>query len=285
MKSYDFKVNNISVTSQLSPDIPKTMIDEHRMVQVFLNILTNAEQVMQKADGKGQIDFCTTASNDAIEITIRDDGPGMPPQELSRIFEPFFTTKEVGQGTGLGLSISYGIIKEHGGEIRAESVEGEGTTFYITLPVVVPEEEYGNQAIPSLDTDGTTKHLLVVDDESHIRDLLRKYLEMERYTVDLASDGQEAWRKLANMDYSCVILDLKMPGMSGPELYQRMHGNSEALASKVVFITGDSVSPETHEFISQIENPVIMKPFQLEELLRTVQDLWEKQPLIDTIAI
>ena len=118
MKSYDFKVNNISVTSQLSPEIPKTMIDEHQLAQVFLNILANAEQVTQKADGKGQIDFCTTASNDAIEITIRDDGPGMPPEELSKIFEPFFTTKEVGQGTGLGLSISYGIIKEHGGEIR-----------------------------------------------------------------------------------------------------------------------------------------------------------------------
>jgi signal transduction histidine kinase len=189
MKSYDFKVNNIVVTSQLSPEIPKTMIDEHQLVQVFLNVLTNAEQVMQKSEGKGQIGLCTTASNDAIEITITDNGPGMPPQELSRVFEPFFITKDVGQGTGLGLSISYGIIKEHGGEIRAESVEGEGTTFYITLPVVVPEEAKGNLASPSLDTDRTTKHLLVVDDEPHIRDLLQKYLEMERYTVDLASDG------------------------------------------------------------------------------------------------
>ncbi|MBT43991.1 MAG: hypothetical protein CL922_00815, partial [Deltaproteobacteria bacterium] len=279
MKSYDFKVNNISVTSQLSPEIPKTMIDEHQLVQVFLNILNNAEQVMQKSVGRGQIDFCTTVSNGAIEIIIRDDGPGMSPQELSRIFEPFFTTKEVGQGTGLGLSISYGIIKEHGGEIRAESVEGEGTTFYITLPVIVPEEAKGNQARPSLDTDRTTKHLLVVDDEPHIRDLLRKYLEMERYTVDLAADGQEAWRKLANMDYSCVILDLKMPGMSGPELYQLMQGISETLASKVVFISGDTVSPDTREFVSQTGNPLITKPFNLEEMLQTVQNLWDRTPV------
>ena len=279
MKSYDFKVNNISVTSQLSPEIPKTMIDEHQLVQVFLNILTNAEQVMQKFEGKGQIDFYTTASNDAIEITIRDHGPGMPPDELSRIFEPFFTTKEVGQGTGLGLSISYGIIKEHGGDIRAESVEGEGTSFYITLPVVVPEEANGNLATTSLDIDRTTKHLLVVDDEPHIRDLLRKYLEMERYMVDLAADGQEAWRKLANMDYNCVILDLKMPGMSGPELYQRMQSISESLASKVVFISGDTVSPDTREFVSQTGNSLLTKPFNLEEMLQAVQNLWDRMPV------
>jgi signal transduction histidine kinase len=279
MKSYDFKVNNISVTGQLSPDIPKTMIDEHQLVQVFLNILTNAEQVIHQANGRGQIQFDTKASANGIEITIRDDGPGMPPEELARIFEPFFTTKEVGQGTGLGLSISYGIVKEHGGEIRAESVEGEGTTFYITLPVVAPKEAAGSPAAPPSDTDRTTKHLLVVDDEPHIRNLLQKYLELERYTVDLASDGQEAWRKLANMDYSCVILDLKMPGMSGPELYQRMQGISETLASKVVFISGDRVSPDTREFVSQTGNPLITKPFNLEEMLQTVQNIWDRLPV------
>ncbi|MEE3141248.1 MAG: ATP-binding protein [Chloroflexota bacterium] len=279
MKSYDFKVNNISVTSQLSPEIPKTMIDEHQLVQVFLNILTNAEQVMQKFEGKGQIDFYTTASNDAIEITIRNHGPGMTPDELSRIFEPFFTTKEVGQGTRLGLIISYGIIKEHGGDIRVESDEGEGTSFYITLPVVVPEEANGNLATTSLDIDRTTKHLLVVDDEPHIRDLLREYLEMERYMVDLAADGQEAWRKLANMDYNCVILDLKMPGMSRPELYHRMQSMSESLASKVVFISGDTVSPDTREFVSQTGNPLLTKPFNLEEMLQTVQNLWDRMPV------
>ena len=97
---------------------------------------------------------------------------------------------------------------------------------YITLPAVVPEEANGNLATTSLDIDWTTKHILVVDYEPHIRDLLRKYLEMERYMVDLAADVQEAWRKLANMDYNSVILDLKMPGMSGPELYQRMQSIS-----------------------------------------------------------
>jgi len=213
-----------------------------------------------------------------MEITLADDGPGMAPEVLNRIFEPFFTTKEVGQGTGLGLSISYGIIKQHGGDVWAESVEGEGTTFHITLPVVAPEEIPVFQAPSSVSTGKTTKHLLVVDDEPHIRDLLRRYLELERYTVDLAEDGHEAWRKLANMEYDCILLDLKMPGMSGPELYQLIHEIGEPLASKVVFITGDTVNPATRDFISKTGNPVITKPFRLEELLRTVHNLWEKLP-------
>ena len=112
-------------------------------------------------------------------------------------------------------------------------------------------------------------------DEPFIRDLLRKYLELKRYTVDLAEDGQEAWRKLLTMEYDCILLDLRMPGMSGPELYQLMQGTNEVLASKVVFITGDTVSPDTREFIDKTGNPVVTKPFRLEELMRTVQDSWE----------
>ena len=274
MKSYDFKVSNIEVVSQLSPELRKTMADEHQLVQVFLNILTNAEQAIHQAGGKGKIKVCTAISGDEIEITVKDDGPGIPSEVLSRIFEPFFTTKEVGQGTGLGLSISYGIIKQHGGDIWAESVDGESTTFHITVPVVVPEEITVFQVPTSASRSNTTSHLLVVDNEPHIRDLLRKYLESERYTVDLAEDGREAWRKIQNIKYDCIILDLKMPGMSGPELYQLIQEIGEPLASKVVFITGDTLSPETSSFLDSSGNPVLTKPFSVaeleEEVLRAV---------------
>ena len=232
MKSYDFRVNNIEVVSQLSLEIPKTMLDEHQLVQVFLNILTNAEQAMQMASGKGQIEVYTAVLGDQIEIIIKDDGPGIRSDVLHRIFEPFFTTKEVGQGTGLGLSISYGIIKQHGGDIWAENIEGAGTTFHITLPLVVPEEIKAFQMPFRESSARPTKHLLIVDDEPLIRDLLRKYLESERYTVDLAQDGQEAWRKLANMEYDCILLDLKMPGMNGRQLYDFMQDDIPGLLKK-----------------------------------------------------
>ena len=83
---------------------------------------------------------------------------------------------------------------------------------------------------------------------------------------------------MANMDYNCVILDLKVPGMS-PELYQRMQSISESLASKVVFISGDTVSPDTREFVSQTGNSLLTKPFNLEEMLQAVQNLWDRMPV------
>lgn len=274
MKSYDFKVSNIEVISQFSSEIRKTMIDEHQMVQVFLNILTNTEQAIHEANGKGRIWVSKVSSVDDFKITIKDDGPGIPFDVLNRIFEPFFTTKEVGQGTGLVLSISHGIVKQHGGEIWAESVEGQGTTFHIVLPVVAPEEIEDFPMPFSESTATTTKHILVVDDEPQIRNLLGKYLESERYTVDLAEDGREAGRKLANIDYDCILLDLKMPGMSGPELYKLIQGISQPLASKIVFVTGDTVSSGTRDFLSATGNPVVVKPFCMAELLRTMRQLW-----------
>jgi len=174
----------------------------------------------------------------------------------------------------LVLSISHGIVKQHGGEIWAESVEGQGTTFHIVLPVVAPEEIEDFPMPFSESTATTTKHILVVDDEPQIRNLLGKYLESERYTVDLAEDGREAGRKLANIDYDCILLDLKMPGMSGPELYKLIQGISQPLASKIVFVTGDTVSSGTRDFLSATGNPVVVKPFCMAELLRTMRQLW-----------
>jgi len=279
MKTYDFKVSNISVNSELSPKILKTMVDEHQLVQVLLNILTNAEQAIHEAGRAGHIDVRTRELDNRLEITIKDDGPGMPPEVLSKIFEPFFTTKEVGRGTGLGLSISYGIVKQHGGDVWVENSAAKGTKFHINLPVAGPEESALSQVAPAASLAKVTRHLLVVGDEPHIRDLLRRYLMSERYTVDLASGGREAWRKLTNMEYSCIILDLKMPGMSGRELYQRMRRSSQTLANKVVLISGDTISLDTRDFISQMGNPLITKPFSLGELMRTVRDFWDRLPV------
>ena len=108
--------------------MPKTIADAHQLQQVFLNVLTNAEQAMLEAHGKGHLTIRThiDTRNAHIIVEINDDGPGIPEAYLPKIFDPFFTTKEVGRGTGLGLSLSYGMIKEHGGDIYARSRSGIG---------------------------------------------------------------------------------------------------------------------------------------------------------------
>lgn len=135
LRAYDLRLHNILVTMELAPDLPDIMVDDGQLQQVFLNLVNNAEHAMLEANGKGHIRIQSAQVGNKIQIVVADDGPGIPREVLSRVFDPFFTTKETGKGTGLGLSISYGIIKEHGGEIKVQSQFGEGTTFIVELPV------------------------------------------------------------------------------------------------------------------------------------------------------
>ena len=275
IKSYDLTTSNVRVTQELSPDLLPTMVDEHQLIQVVLNLLTNAEQALRVSNRKGQVLVRATSSETMIKISILDDGPGIPPKLLRKVFEPFFTTRGVGEGTGLGLSICYGIVLQHDGNMWAESVPGEGATFHIELPIVGPE--VGGDLQPPghrpQQNAGATKHLLVVDDEPHIRDLLVRSLDLEKYTVDLAKEGLEAWRKLEARRYDCILLDLKMPGMSGQELFQHIEASDRELAKRVIFITGDTISPITRNFLSATENLVLSKPLDIELLGRQVGEL------------
>ena len=275
IKSYDLTTSNIRVTQELSPHLPPTMVDEHQLVQVILNLLTNAEQAIRVSNRKGQIRVRATSTESLIRISIIDDGPGIPPELLGKVFEPFFTTSGVGEGTGLGLSICYGIVRQHDGTLWAESIPGEGAAFHIELPIVSPEdrEDLEPSECQPQQIAAATKHLLVVDDEPHIRDLLVRSLELEKYTVDLAKEGGEAWRKFQARRYDCILLDLKMPGMNGQELFRRIEESDPELAKRVIFITGDTISPVTRNFLSANHNPVLSKPLDIELLGRQVGEL------------
>jgi two-component system NtrC family sensor kinase len=135
LHAYRMKVSGIEVVMDLEPGIPQTMADFHQMQQVFVNLVTNAEQAIATARGHGRLEATTRMSGTTIQITFADDGPGIPEDHLKSVFNPFFTTKGVGEGTGLGLSICHGIVTEHGGSIRVDSQPGQGAAFTIELPV------------------------------------------------------------------------------------------------------------------------------------------------------
>ena len=273
LKSSNFKAHNITVINDIPPTLPQTMVDEQQLIQVFINILTNAEQECFESHRGGQLYLKANSSPDWIKVSISDDGPGIPPENFDVIFEPFYSTKDVGKGTGLGLSICYGIIRQHGGELWAESEPGNGATFHVQIPIV---DEEGRTPAPGLEiVPPISKHLLVVDDEPHIGNLLVRSLEMEHYTVDLADGGEDAVRKLTSMDYDCILLDLKMPGMSGMELFRHIEASDQKAAKKVIFITGDTSDAQTHDFITDLKNPVVLKPFQLDDICRQVQKIVE----------
>ncbi|MEE8517634.1 MAG: ATP-binding protein [Dehalococcoidia bacterium] len=139
LRRYHMMVNNIILDTRMAVDLPRTMADPHKIQQVALNLIMNAEQAMIDANGGGRLVIITEWAGDSIWLRVLDDGPGIPSEDLEEIFNPFFSTKDDGQGTGLGLSICYSIIQEHGGSIEAVNrVEG-GTEFIAELPLVAEE--------------------------------------------------------------------------------------------------------------------------------------------------
>jgi two-component system NtrC family sensor kinase len=283
LRNYELSVNNIEIVRELDRCLPQTIADAHQLQHVFLNVITNAEHAMMQAHGRGRlvIRSRTDAQNNRIVVEIIDDGPGIQEAHLSKIFNPFFTTKEVGKGTGLGLSLSYGIIKEHGGDIYALSKPGEGATFVIELPIItrLPDDaSMFPQMVPqSLEFDGLVrdKRILIVDDEKYILDFFAEIFKMVPVQVDTADDGRVAMEKLTKNNYDLIITDLKMPQMSGRELFEWVKRKRPHLARRIIFVTGDTFSAETDSFIGESPNLYLAKPFKIEEVKEVIQQTLE----------
>jgi C4-dicarboxylate-specific signal transduction histidine kinase len=136
---YDRRAKDLAIDLSLEERLPETVVVSDQLLQVFLNILINA---LDAAEDRGdQIQVSSKVRKNKIFVTIRDNGCGIPADNLHRIFEPFFTTKEVGRGTGLGLTVSYGIIQQLGGEIKVTSKVNQGSAFEISIPVLTQEEQ------------------------------------------------------------------------------------------------------------------------------------------------
>jgi PAS domain S-box-containing protein len=139
----DLTIHRIEAQTDLAPELPSVMADPQEVIQVMLNLYTNASQAMQAAHGKGTLAVTTAVTVKSeqrwVEVRVKDDGPGIAPRVRARIFEPFFTTKAPGKGTGLGLSICQRIVTELGGMLTCESEEGHGATFIVRLPVASPD--------------------------------------------------------------------------------------------------------------------------------------------------
>jgi len=135
LQQYELVKNNIALTTHLANNPPLLTADFNQLQQVFLSILTNAQQALREKKGKRKIVLSTSTEKDLIRISIADNGPGIAAVNMTKIFDPFFTTKEVGSGSGLGLSVCHGIVSEHNGIIYVESIEGKGATFIVELPL------------------------------------------------------------------------------------------------------------------------------------------------------
>jgi PAS domain S-box-containing protein len=303
LRAYELKLENIAVELVLDPGLPHTLADAAQLQQVILNLIVNAEQAVLHGRGeegrRGRILLRTRRlARERIGMEVSDDGPGIPPEAVSRIFDPFFTTKAAGVGTGLGLSIVYGIVKEHGGEVSVENQPGRGATLTIELPALpmppfvftsemaamAPRAATVAPLSPSARAAMRAEPILVVEDEPTVAELIADVMGEEGYRVDVLLDSREALGQLEKKHYGLVICDLKMPNLDGPGLYRALLSRESPLQQKLLFVTGDTMSPRTLEFLKSSGLPYLAKPFLVDELKEAVRQAVAEVPAGETVA-
>ncbi len=276
---YQLRTSGIEVVTKFDPRLPHVTGDAHQLQQVFVNIINNARQAIESHRSSGKLSIATEHSENVVRILLEDNGPGIARENLSRIFDPFFTTKELGKGTGLGLSLSYGIVQEHGGSIVARNNKTSGVTFIIELPVALNLNAGADtEFIPAqpAPAEADAKHLLVVDDEDSILELTREVLVSDNYCVEIARDGYSALRKIGLRNYDLVVCDIKMPDLSGQQVYERLHASNPAIASRLIFMTGDVINEKAQEFFERNGKVCLAKPFTLDQFRDAVNKTFAK---------
>ncbi len=273
--AYPLRVDSVEVVQTLADDVPVIWADPHQLHQVVINLATNAHQAMRETPAPRRLTLATRfdAVQGRVVLEVADTGPGIPSEIRPRIFEPFFTTKPPGQGTGLGLSLCQGIVEGHGGSIRVESRPGPGALFVVELspgaPPSVESEAAAVEAPPRI----RGKAILVVDDEPDIAALLAEMLAADGHEVETAANGALALDKLGRRGYDLIVSDIKMPELDGLGLYREVERRHPGHCRRFVFITGDTLSLETREFLEHAGPPSLAKPFTAKELQEAVQRL------------
>lgn len=252
----------------LPADLPRVLCDADQIAQVFTNLISNADQAMESAGIGGRITIVArhdTASG-MVEITVADDGPGIPKEIRSRIFDPLFTTKDVGKGTGIGLAFCHRVVTSHKGQIRLDPASRPGaTTFVIRLPAT--DQRMAPDAETAAASEATrAARILVVDDEMDVADLIREVLERDGFHVDHAISAEAAFERLEKHAYALVLSDLNMPGIGGRGFYEKVVRDHPVLAERIGFVTGDTMSPSARGFLDGAQRPYLEKPIAPAEL-------------------
>lgn len=275
----------VELVLQHDPVLPKIRGDRRQLEQVMMNLVVNARDAMPDG-GEIRIETERIALMEPLQreralvepgeyaaVRVRDRGRGIPTDKLQKVFEPFFTTKRTGEGTGLGLSTVYGIVKQTGGFIFVDSVQGEGSCFTLMFPsyeapepVVEGPRELPARALP----DGGSGVVLLVEDEAPVRAFAARALEMRGYSVTEAGNGEEALTLLSDdtMAVDIIVTDVVMPGLDGPSWVREARRTRPD--TPVIFVSGyaEDVFAEGGEVVP---NSVFLpKPFSLTELTETV---------------
>jgi CheY-like chemotaxis protein len=278
---------DVELKTVLNPRAGLVRADFHQMEQVLMNLVGNAREAMPTG-GKITIETDNVildqdyadSHTDALPgphvmLAVSDNGTGMDQATQKRVFEPFFTTKETGKGTGLGLAMVYGIVKQLGGNIYLYSEPGQGSTFKVYLPRDESQEPMEESPTPAEELSTGNETILMVEDDSVVRELICTALDRLGYQVIEANDSDDALRLMASQgpEVDLLITDVIMPGMSGRELAERILAQRPEL--KVLYISGYTANVIVHHGVLDQGISFLQKPVSLADLAKKVREVLE----------
>src|SRR6266704_1276461 len=280
LQEHSLRRNNVAIDFRGDASLPPVMGDANQLIQVFLNLISNAEHAIREVRDSGRIQIRLARTGEKILVIVQDDGVGIRPEALPKLFDPFYTTKRPAGGTGLGLSICLSIIREHGGTIEAEVLPGGGSAFTVHFPVAqevsmsspldtqVQSRESLQRAVDFL----KGRSVLVVDDEEGIQLLLKEGLAALGLRVDCVSTGGQALALLGKQEYDAVLCDLNLPGSpSGREITERIRSSATRGKPAVLLMTGDlaSAAPDGSDLEPK---RWLQKPFRIAEVISALAE-------------
>ena len=258
----ELKGIQFDIQKELSP-LPPVRGSASELREVFTNLINNALDAMPQG---GHLRITTFQEDSLITIKVEDDGAGIPQVIRNRIYDPFFTTKGP-QSSGLGLSVSYGIITRHQGTLTVESIEGNGTTFIVTLPL--SEDTMTPKKGKPFPENQRKARILVIDDEEAVRNLLAEILLKGGHEVVAASSGKQGVEIFEKVEFDLVFTDLGMPEMSGWQVSEKVRSINGRVA--VVLLTGWDITPTASELKDKGVDLVMRKPFEVNQVIGVVQ--------------
>jgi two-component system NtrC family sensor kinase len=273
LRDYDLNLHNIAIDRTFAHTIPAVVADAHQLEQVFLNIINNAVDAMLEFGRGGRLQVEITTARDQVAVRVRDSGPGI--KEMNRIFDPFYTTKAVGKGTGLGLSICYGIIKEHGGDIRAFNHPEGGAVLEVLMPTASADAlaPFGppENAARRVPLQG---RVLLVDDEEAVLDFEREVLMGAGAEVACCKTAEEAIAALSSENFDAMLVDSSMPGaLNGIDFLRWIGRHRPELKSQVIMAFSGAGDAELRKAIHEEGIHYISKPFEVSELIALTEQV------------
>ncbi|BBO80518.1 hypothetical protein DSCO28_10840 [Desulfosarcina ovata subsp. sediminis] len=279
---------SVEIVDEIQDDCAMVLADPTQIHQIAMNLITNAYHAVDKHGGQIMVRLAEAANDDGdrsaqpIEsiryavLSVADTGCGIDPSILDKIFEPYFTTKEKGKGTGLGLSVVYGIIKEHGGDIKVHSDVGKGTTIKVFLPLIMDSSDLLPDKEAETAQTGTEK-ILLVDDDEIIAALEKQILERLGYDVNIRTssvEALEAFRANPNL-YDLVITDMTMPNMTGDQLTRQLISIRPGIP--IIICTGFSEKINAESARAMGVKGFLMKPVVKMEMARMVRQILDEK--------